>query len=107
MGWKLFLDDEREPVAPWWYNGECKVARTFDEAEALVMEFGIPELISFDHDLGDQVKTGHYFALWLITKEMDGELRFPDNFAYSIHSMNPVGARNIDSLLNNYFEKGR
>lgn len=106
MTWKLFLDDERQPVPPFWYQGDCKIARNSDEAEALVEQFGMPEFISFDHDL-KAIKTGHYFARWLIEKEMNGELRFPDNFTYAVHSMNPVGAENIRRLMDNYFEKGR
>lgn len=100
MSWRLFLDDLRDPQKV--YNrDDLIVARTSEEAEALVTQLGAPEWIGFDHDLGE-IKTGHYFALWLIEQELDGNIRLPDNFTYNVHSANPVGAENIRKLLENY-----
>ena len=47
MSYKLFIDDLRDPVTSDW-----KVARSSVEAKDIVVEFGIPNEIAFDHDLG-------------------------------------------------------
>ena len=47
MSYKLFIDDLRDPVTNDW-----KVARSSAEAKDIVVEFGIPNEIAFDHDLG-------------------------------------------------------
>lgn len=51
-------------------------------------------LIDFDHDLGND-ESGYDFAKWLLEEEVE-----PQYFA--IHSMNPVGAKNIHQLLTHY-----
>lgn len=90
MSWKLFIDDERYPV----HENEWTVARDFDDACFLVIKQGIPNQISFDHDLG-QGPTGAAFANWLINYMLDNNIKFPKNFQYFVHSQNPIGAQNI------------
>lgn len=87
--WKLFLDDEREPIGDGW-----TIARTADEARALLIKKGLPRFISFDHDLGDG-DNGSQLVTWLINHMIDHGLRFPSDFSYMIHSQNPIGAGNI------------
>ena len=101
MNWYLFLDDERYPPQ-WMENNNYFIARNFDEAVALVQKHGMPHMISFDHDLGEE-KTGYDFAKWLIVQHMDGN-EFPENFYYHVHSMNPVGAANIVNFLDGFFK---
>jgi arginase family enzyme len=78
-----------------------------DEAVECILKNGLPIFISFDHDLADDhylpgstyEKTGATFARWLIDWIIDNDIVIPDDFNYYVHSMNPVGAENIRSLM--------
>lgn len=104
---KLFLDDCRNPPDSSW-----DVVRSYNEFTKYIEENGVPELISFDHDLAFEhyplaetnpskdipyntyeEKTGYDCAKWLIERSI-----LPDNFI--VHSMNPVGAQNIRFVMN-------
>ena len=105
---KLYLDDIRVPQ-----TDDFVVVRSFEEAVKYIQESGIPNYISFDHDLGCDIdgvvlKTGYDFAKYLVDCDLDNISIFPDNFLFDIHSANPVGKQNIENLLNNYlkFKKG-
>lgn len=87
--WKLFLDDEREPIGDGWV-----IARTAEAAQSLVVRYGLPRFISFDHDLGDGLN-GSEFVTWLINHMLTAGDKFPADFSYMIHSQNPIGAGNI------------
>lgn len=99
MCWKLFLDDEREPVGTGW-----TVCRNVSEVESVVKVFGLPKFISFDHDLGYGPSPVGYYndgmgcAKYIIHKALDG-LPLPADFDYYVHSQNPVGAENIRSYM--------
>jgi hypothetical protein len=109
----LFLDDERVPSDVTWVNiargVPWEIVRSFNEAVAWVRRHGFPDVISFDHDLsfehygGDYTKekTGYDFAKWLIEYDLDTNT-MPEDFSFTVHSMNPVGSRNIKNLLDNY-----
>lgn len=118
---KLFLDDERIPADVTWVDigsGPWHVVRSFDQAVEWVLEHGFPDVITFDHDLGyekydtddsglivvvdaTESKSGYDFAKWLVDFDLDtGSM--PVNFTFTVHSMNPVGAENIRSLLTKY-----
>ena len=104
MHWALFLDDERMP--PSNFNGELVVARSLQEAISLIEENGCPYYISFDHDLGE-ASTGDAIELvkWIIEKDLDENGGFiPKNFGFFVHSANPVGRKNIQTLLSSYLE---
>lgn len=94
MGWRLFIDDERMPVR----EDEWFIARDFDDAAFLVIKNGIPNYISFDHDLGHG-PTGAAFVDWLIEHMLDEGIKFPDSFDYFVHSQNPIGAANIRAKM--------
>ena len=116
--YNIFLDDCRSPsylkdIRSW------EVVRNYQELVKLISEKGIPEFISFDHDLtiehyplfenenreipyGEyKEKTGYHCAQWLIDYCLEHNIPFPD---YQVHSMNPVGRLNIISLLENFKE---
>ena len=93
----LFLDDVRDPPP-----GEWVTVRSFAAAVEYVERHGIPAFISFDHDLGENVPTGHDFAKWLVECHLDGKHRFPKTFSYAVHSANPPGAANITGLLDGF-----
>jgi len=100
---KLFIDDIRRPEDVYNYPNSVGwvVARSYDETIRLIETHGIPEIISFDHDLGTE-KTGYDIAKYLIDKIFIDQLALPDNFTYFIHSANPVGRQNIQQLLDRY-----
>lgn len=100
--WKLYLDDIRFPD-----DSTYIIARTVEEAQQLIQKYGVPDFISFDHDLGvddagNLLPSGYDFAKWLVEMDMDGELELPEEFDFRVHSMNPVGAENIRAYLGNY-----
>jgi hypothetical protein len=99
---RLFLDDERMPSQA---DNDMYVVRSYDDAVAYISSFGCPDFISFDHDLGDkdESKTGYALAKWLVYKDLFARGRFiPEGFTFSVHSQNPVGAKNIEAYLTNY-----
>lgn len=95
MNWKLFLDDERLPSKEGWV-----VARSSDEAIKLCLSQGLPQEVTFDHDLGGD-DTSMVFLVWLTEALLDKYVSFPEGFTYSVHSQNPVGVHNIKGLLDN------
>jgi hypothetical protein len=130
MGYNLFLDDSRIPIDCCQYmpnpgiywDLKWEVCRNYDEFVRKIESEGMPDLISFDHDLADEhynpdmydgqeiynrhydefkEKTGLDCARWLVDYCMDNNLGLPP---YQVHSMNPAGGKNILSLLQN-FEK--
>ena len=100
MTWSLFIDDERYPVDGDGHN--WRIARTLDEVVALIEQHGMPEHISFDHDLGDDVPTGHDIARRLVEMDLDGLIDMPTEMSFYVHSQNPIGKDNIEGLLENY-----
>lgn len=102
MSYVLFIDDERDPPQ----NGnQWVVARSSDEAISIVKKLGMPDFISFDHDLGGD-DTSMKFIDWLINMTLDlyygGYARegIPFIKDFTVHSQNPVGAKNIEGKLN-------
>jgi len=94
---KLFIDDERFPPAP---ESDWTIARTSHEAMIQCSTMGMPDFISFDHDIGVD-DTSMVFIHWLAEKLGDGKLTFPEGFDFYVHSQNPVGAENIRCYMNN------
>jgi hypothetical protein len=95
--YRLFIDDLRDPVVSSWV-----IARTSAEAIALLETCGCPSEISFDHDLGRD-DTAMTVVKRLIEMDLNASGRFiPSNFAFSVHSANPVGKENIAGLLHSY-----
>ena len=127
----LWLDDLRNP----FLNTEGLVPKekcvinwvlNYEQFTEWIEKFGLPDIISFDHDLADEhytpeeywhdyqlskeyqdsreytEKTGKDCANWLIEYCMDNNKELPICY---IHSANPVGADNIRFLLSNFREK--
>jgi hypothetical protein len=112
MQYNLFIDDERVPMDVKWGSWEDQalyrdsewiIARDWFEVLELVVSLGFPSLISFDHDLGDNQKTGYEIAQKLCDMIMDG-VELPVGFQYRVHSKNPVGAENIQRFINNFIK---
>lgn len=96
--WSLYLDDIRYPK-----DSSFVVARSVSEAIQMINDKGFPNYISFDHDLGENEESGYDFAKWIINYDIDYNVIDP-TFSYNVHSANPVGAKNINFVLNNYLK---
>lgn len=105
MKYRMFLDDIRDPEK-YYPNQNMVLCRSYNEAVAFVNKNGLPEFVSFDHDLGDvdsvNEKTGYSFAKFLIDYMFENNIS--NDFDYVIHSSNPVGYQNIDHYLKNGFK---
>jgi len=86
---KLFLDDMRQPPDETW-----DVVRTHKEFIEYIDEHGVPDIISFDHDL-DGTLTGLDCAKYIVGRCLTIK-------EFYVHSANPTGARNIRVLLENW-----
>jgi hypothetical protein len=129
---KLFLDDFRVPKDCIHYMNsrigsentiyleDWDVVKDYDEFVHNIETNGMPDVISFDHDLADEhydssmydlneeynnrysnfrEKTGYDCAIWLCEYCSEREIPLPK---YFVHSMNPIGSDNIKNVLNNY-----
>ena len=109
MTWTLFLDDLRFPDDVRYNYGPYKelvICRSMDDAVWAVKQYGLPAFVSFDHDLADVhynsdngEKTGLSFAKWICDYIMDNNVKYIPDFAWHVHSANPVGAANIESYM--------
>ena len=117
----LYLDDFRDPRDSFFYLGKpiynsssWKVVRSYDEFVKYINTHGLPSIISFDHDLADEhyetdnideykEKTGYECAKWLVNYCIDNNTKLPE---YLCHSQNPVGKKNIMTLLDNFKKHG-
>lgn len=125
----LFLDDYRLPIecASYMYQRgvDCRiyhkewvVVRSYGAFVEYINECGLPQFISFDHDLADvdELKEGLPFDQWfnsdanreytgmdcakfLVDYCMDNGLKLPE---FAVHSANPAGYENIKGLLDNF-----
>ena len=93
----LYLDDIRMPP-----DNSCVIVRSYDEFIFRLSQQPMPDMISFDHDLGickdgKIAKTGMDCAKWIVEKEYKIK-------EFKVHSANPVGKANIEGLLNQWKE---
>jgi hypothetical protein len=112
MTYNLFIDDERVPSDVTWANNLTEqymytvhdwiIARNWYETENIILAYGMPVMISFDHDLGENEPTGYEIAQRISEMVMDGVEELPEKFAFMVHSKNPVGAENIFEYMNNF-----
>lgn len=110
---KLFLDDVRNPKTTGW-----TVVRNYDEFVKHIEENGLPEEVSFDHDLADvhydpetfkqgfvyHEKTGYDCAKWLVEESINSGISLP---LILTHSANPIGSANIMGYINNFLKNQR
>lgn len=116
---KLFLDDIRIPkdsiglipsnLNQFYWENDWIIVRNYYEFCNYIQKFGLPDFISFDHDLADEhyvdfepsdykEKTGYECAKWLVHWCLENNFNLPN---YIVHSANPVGKQNIESYLTN------
>jgi hypothetical protein len=134
MGYNLFLDDNWTPpeIADLSKTSEKDrnryrtykwlIVKTYDEFVSVIREKGLPDIVSFDHDLhpehydfifndenwfnkDDEIiidydiftnKTGYHAAEWLIEYCANKGIDMP---ICLVHSQNSLGNKNITNLL--------
>ena len=97
----LFLDDERMPEDVTWitmYPGHYDIVRSFDEFRAYIKANGIPNIISFDNDLGGW-REGYHCADWLVGQFLFEGMNLPEEFDFTVHTMNPIARKRIHDVL--------
>jgi hypothetical protein len=113
MKYNLFLDDIREPKDVTWIKlpeVDWFIVRNYKEFVDSIKKKGLPQMVSFDHDLAPEhyafnnsnnsdEPTGYDCAKWLVEFCQCHHKQFPQ---YYIHSMNPAGVKNIDSYIKSY-----
>lgn len=93
---KLWLDDERDPRDPFIQSefgaeGDELWVKTASQAIYCLNQGGVTH-ISLDHDLGPSSGTGMDVAKWIEEQAFHGTL---NRLVWFVHSLNPVGAKNI------------
>ena len=88
----LYLDDLRPTP-----KGFDRVY-SYEEFVPYLERKGLPDFISFDHDLGEDL-SGYDCAKYLVAYCLEHQRSLPD---YQVHSQNPVGRENIERLLENF-----
>lgn len=102
---KLFLDDLRMPEEVTWirlHDGPYDIVRTFDEFTAYIEEHGVPSVISFDNDLGEDEPEGRDCAKWLVEQVLDGKIEMNENLQFTVHSKNIVAGPWIQQYLDQF-----
>jgi hypothetical protein len=130
----LFLDDIRNPIDAiglvpialngFYFGDDWVIVRNYLDFCNHIERNGLPDFISFDHDLADEhyndlfsdenwakdnndinlkyddyrEKTGYECAKWLVDWCLDNKYSLPN---FIVHSQNPVGKKNIENYLNN------
>jgi hypothetical protein len=121
MLYDLFLDDIREldyifpiTISELSCKGQkkykreewnWKIARTYDEAIDLILKFGVPRMMTLDHDLGLESKTGKDFLNKLVEMDLDGKIDLSKVERFTVHSSNINGRDNMLSLWSNFMKE--
>jgi hypothetical protein len=118
----LYLDDERTPVENIPDHEPWVVVRNYDEFTDWITKNGVPNFISFDHDLAKEhvddfyeqfMNQGYQHPAYDLYKEKTGLdcARWLADYCQetgqklnkvSVHSFNPVGGSNIQSFINGF-----
>ena len=122
----LYLDDVRDPRDSGAFmhttiygSKHWHIVRNYEEFVMYLRTNGMPDVVSFDHDLNQGHyhrnvdewgnidyasedfaepvnKTGYHCAQYMVDMCIRNQIRLPN---YLVHSMNPVGKKNIHKLL--------
>lgn len=115
----LWIDDYRNPFSDKWmswiYNkfGEIDIynnkinyniiwVKNYYEFKSYIDNFGLPNIVCFDHDLGEcgeNEHNGYTCAKYIAQYCMNHNCKYPK---YDIQSANIVGAQNIKSYITNF-----
>ena len=94
----IYLDDERVPKT----DKDWVIIRDAESLINLIISLGtLPDHISFDHDLGENVKTGYDVVKAIEYHILYELIDWNPKFTFTVHSANTVGAKNIQTRLDN------
>lgn len=96
-----WVDDLRDPkdfLVDRQKNDTVMWLKTYEEFVRAIIQFSMPDVVWFDHDLG-QGKSGKDCADFLVDFCLSNGLPLPE---YNSQSQNPVGRENIIKLLDSY-----
>lgn len=79
------------------YDVDFVWVKNFDEFAEFILKNGLPQFISFDHDLGAGLQKGADCARWLVEYCKKKNEKIPQ---FYIHSANRNGQREINNILN-------
>ncbi len=120
MTYYLFLDDRRQVYDAKWVNLPndkiWRVAKSYGEFVSYIMDLGLPEFVSFDHDLAEEhykvslqenehtgpdydygaEKTGMDAVKWLVDYCIIHKKKFPK---YAVHSLNEAASKRMESYI--------
>lgn len=100
--WNLLIDDIRDTMdvalSPMWLGMDIRVARTCDDAIRFIETHGLPERISFDHDLGPDTPPATHIMWHLINGHLDEKWDCGTIKEVQVHSVNTPGAENLLKL---------
>jgi len=128
MNYNLFLDDIRDPRMaydtcirdPRYLMLGWVIVRNFEEFITKIMDDGVPDLVSFDHDLADihysnyfsgswenkyyeknEEKTGYQCLKWLCDYCIEHKELIPECI---FHTANTVGKENMKNYYMNFLK---
>lgn len=78
------------------YRRKYSLVRNYSQAVEYINHNSLPEMIMFDHDLGEE-KTGYCFLKWLCNQNLG-------YFDAYFHTANPIGLKNMEIYYNNYLK---
>ena len=122
MKLNLFLDDYRDPDDVYKYIDNFDyiskiwvVVKNYNEFIKHIKTFGLPEIISFDHDLAPEhyvslveheipysrfkEKTGYDCVIWLCEYCLKHNKKLPE---YLFHTQNRIGLMNMYKYINKF-----
>lgn len=104
--YSLYIDDIRSPTTNCPVGDQWIIKRNYVDVFQYILRHGMPTYISFDHDLGENEKSGKDIVNALIDFDLDecDNFKFPKDFDYNVHSANHVGRDNIIGLFESYFK---
>ena len=118
--YNIFLDDVRIPTQVTWADipqyQHYSLVRNYNEFISLILARGLPKYVCYDHDLANEhysdafrnvalpynsytEKTGYDCAKWLVAYCAERKIKHPP---YIVHSLNPVGKKNIETYIDSY-----
>ena len=95
----LWLDDLRDPKDH-IQGDNIHWVKNYKQFIKWIELNGLPDIISFDHDLGgEKSRTGADALRWMLNFIIDNNLNLPH---IKLHTANPIGRQNMESLINSY-----
>lgn len=131
----LYLDDFRNPIDSYhtmkdtiYLSGKWNIVRNYNEFKQYIEDNGIPDIVSFDHDLADEhytpaeywdhyeaseeyqnqrypeykEKTGYDCLMFLLEHVLNPDARVNIIPSILIHTANPVGRDKMKAAINSF-----